>query len=84
MPVAHQSLAAVVGHLVGMAAEHGRDLRLNGLRQPRSGAIAQNLGQGIGKSSWRESRKTLVSVTASSARRALLGRAMLAEMASPN
>ena len=52
MPVAHQPLAAIVGQLVGMAAEQGRNLGLDGLRQQRSRAVAQNLGQRIGKSSW--------------------------------
>src|SRR5262249_830814 len=53
MPVAHQPLAAIIGELVGMAAEQARNLSLNGLRQKRSRAVAQNLGQRIGKSSWR-------------------------------
>ena len=52
MPMAHQPLAAVVGQLVGMAAEQGGNLGLDGLRQQRSRAVAQNLGQRIGKSSW--------------------------------
>jgi hypothetical protein len=52
MPVAHQPLVAVVGQLVGMAAEQSRHFRLDGLRQQRSRAVAQNLGQRIGKSSW--------------------------------
>src|SRR5262249_48461227 len=37
---------------VGMAAEQARNLGLNRLRQKRSRAVAQNLGQRIGKSSW--------------------------------
>jgi hypothetical protein len=37
---------------VGMAAEQGCDLGLNGLPQQRSRADAQNLGQRIGKVSW--------------------------------
>jgi hypothetical protein len=52
MPVAHQPLAAVVGQLVGMQAEQGGDLGLDRLRQQRSRAVAQHLGQRIGKSSW--------------------------------
>jgi hypothetical protein len=43
MPVAHQSPAAIIGELVGMAAEHARNLSLNGLGQKRSratGAVA--------------------------------------------
>src|SRR5262249_8054086 len=36
----------------GMAAEQARNLGLDGLRQNRSRAVAQNLGQRIGKSSW--------------------------------
>jgi hypothetical protein len=63
--VAHQPPAAIIGELVGMAAEQARNLGLDGLRQNRSRAVAQNLGQRIAKSSWlRESWKTLVSVTA--------------------
>ncbi len=41
MPVADQPLAAIIGQLVGMAAEQGRNLRLDGLRQQRSRAVAQ-------------------------------------------
>src|ERR1700716_963182 len=52
MSVAHQPLAAVVGLLVGMAAEQSRHFCLDGLRQQRSRAVAQNLGQRVGKSSW--------------------------------
>jgi hypothetical protein len=40
--VAHQPLAAIIGELVGMAAEQARNLSLDGLRQKRSRAIAQN------------------------------------------
>jgi hypothetical protein len=35
-----------------MAGEQGCDFRLDGLRQQRSRAVAQYLGQRIGKSSW--------------------------------
>jgi hypothetical protein len=52
MPVAHQPLATVIGQLVGMAAEQGRDFRLDSLRQQHSRTVAQHLGQRIGKSSW--------------------------------
>src|SRR5262249_48614722 len=52
MPVAHQPPPAIIGKLVGMAAEQARHLGLNRLRQKRSRAVAQNLGQRIGKSSW--------------------------------
>jgi len=52
MPVAHQPLAAIIGELVGMATEQARNLGLDSLRQQRSRAVAQNLGQRIGKSSW--------------------------------
>src|SRR5262249_11095304 len=38
--------------LVGVATEKGCDLGLDGLRQQRSRAVAQNLSQRIGKSSW--------------------------------
>jgi hypothetical protein len=48
--VAHQPAAAVIGELVGMAAEQGGNLGLDGLRQQRSRAVAQNLGQRIGES----------------------------------
>jgi hypothetical protein len=41
MSVAHQPLATVLGHLVGMAAEQGCNLCLDSLRQQRSRAIAQ-------------------------------------------
>src|SRR5262249_60107220 len=52
MPVAHQPPAAIIGELVGMTAEQARNLGLEGLRQKRSRAVAQNLGQRISKSSW--------------------------------
>src|SRR6266699_6757835 len=35
-----------------MAAEQARNLSLDGLRQKRARAVAQNLGQRIAKSSW--------------------------------
>src|SRR5262245_61325840 len=52
MSVAHQPPAAIIGELGGMAAEQARNLGLDGLRQNRSRAVAQNLGQRIAKSSW--------------------------------
>src|SRR3954453_14796647 len=52
MPVADQPMAAVLGQLVAMAGEQGRNLGLDGLRQQRPCAAAQHLGQWIGKSSW--------------------------------
>src|ERR1700757_4031667 len=52
MPVAHQPPPAIIGKLVGMAAERARNLGLDGLCQKGSRAVAQNLGQRIGKSSW--------------------------------
>ena len=52
MPVADQPLAAILGQLVGMAGEQGGNLGLDRLRQQRSRAVAQHLGQRIGKSSW--------------------------------
>jgi len=52
MSMAYEPLAAVVSQLVSVAAEQGGNLRLDGLRQQRSRAVAQNLGQRIGKSSW--------------------------------
>jgi hypothetical protein len=52
MPVADQPLAAVLGQLVSMTGEQGCDLGFNRLRQQRSSAVAQHLGQWIGKSSW--------------------------------
>src|SRR5258705_598078 len=72
MPVAHQPLVAVVGQLVGVAARQGRHFGLDGLRQKRSRAVAQGLGQRVRKASVRgcakvlgwESWKTLVSVWA--------------------
>src|SRR5262249_9094811 len=50
--MAHEPLATVVGQLVSMGAEQGCNLGLDGLRQQRSRAVAQNLGQRISKSSW--------------------------------
>jgi hypothetical protein len=45
--MAYQPLATIIGALVRMAAEQGRNLGLDSLRQQRSRAIAQNLGQRI-------------------------------------
>ena len=52
MPVAHQPLAAITGKLVGMAADERGNLRLDRLRQQRSRAVAQHLGQRIDECSW--------------------------------
>src|SRR4051794_15540153 len=52
MPVAHEPLAVVLGKFIGIHAEQRCGLGLNRLRQRRSRAIAQYLGQRIGKSSW--------------------------------
>src|SRR5260370_38857414 len=52
VPMAHESLATVVGQLDGMGDEQGCNLGRDGLRQQRSRAVAQNLGQRISKSSW--------------------------------
>src|SRR5438094_5152717 len=52
MRMAHQPLTTVVGELVGVAAEQGRDFGFNGLCQQRAGTVTQNLGQRIGKTSW--------------------------------
>src|SRR5260221_14652743 len=52
MSVAHQPLAAVIGALVGMAAEPGRNLGLDSMRQQCSRTVTQYLGQRICKSSW--------------------------------
>ena len=48
----HQPAVAVVGQLVGMAAEEARDLGLHGMPQQRSRVVAQHLGQWIGKRPW--------------------------------
>jgi hypothetical protein len=50
--MAHQPLAAVIGEFVGMAAQQGGHLGLNRLRQQRSCAVTQDLGQRIGECSW--------------------------------
>jgi hypothetical protein len=50
--VAHQSRPTVVGQLVGVPKEQGRNLGLDRLRRQRSCAVAQHLGQRIGKRSW--------------------------------
>src|SRR4051812_27082714 len=52
MAMAHQPLAAILGVRVGVAAEEGRDLGLDGLRQQGSGALAQNFGQRVGELCW--------------------------------
>ena len=52
MAMAHQPLAAVFGLSVGVAAKEGCDLRLDGLRQQRSRALAQNFGERVGERGW--------------------------------
>src|SRR4051812_49979402 len=52
MAMAHQPLAAILGVRVGVAAEEGCDLGLDGLRQQGSGALAQNFGERIGELGW--------------------------------
>src|SRR5271163_2495956 len=52
MPMAHQPSVAIIGQLVGMAAEEARNLGLHGMRQQRSRAVAQYLGQWVGKHPW--------------------------------
>src|SRR3954467_13061160 len=52
MTMAHQPLAAVFGLSVGVAAEEGCDLRLDGLRQQGSRALAQNFGQRVRELCW--------------------------------
>src|SRR4051812_8506277 len=52
MAMAHQPLAAILGLLVGMAAEEGCDLSLDGLRQQGSRALAQNFGERVGELCW--------------------------------
>ncbi len=52
MAVAHQASATSLGDLVGMPLEQSRHLGLDRLRQKRSCAIAEDLGQRIGKSLW--------------------------------
>ena len=52
MSMAYQPLTAVIRQLVSVAAEQSGNLRLDGLRQQRSRAVAQNLGQRISKTSW--------------------------------
>jgi hypothetical protein len=52
MAVAHQPSAAIIAQLVSVLAEQGRYLGLYRLHKQRSRAVAQNLGQPIGKSPW--------------------------------
>src|SRR5208282_746390 len=52
MPVTHQPSVTIIGKFVGMAAEEARNLGLHGMRQQRSRAIAQNLGQWVRKRPW--------------------------------
>src|SRR5664280_2084893 len=52
MPMAHQPRPAIIGQLVGMAAEEAGNLGLHCLRQQRSRAVAQHIRQQIGKRPW--------------------------------
>jgi hypothetical protein len=52
MPVAHHTLAAVIGEFVGMAAEQGGYFCLDRLRQQRSSPVAHHVGQLIGQCPW--------------------------------
>src|ERR1019366_10328073 len=52
MPVTHQPSVAIIGQFVGMAAEEAGNLGLHGMRQQRSRAVAQNLGQWVRKRPW--------------------------------
>src|SRR4051795_791655 len=45
-------MVAILGVRVGVAAEEGCDLRLDGLRQQRSRALAQNFGERVGEGFW--------------------------------
>lgn len=49
MPVAHQPAAAILAPFVAMAVEQVCDLGLDSLRQQRSRAFAQDLGNGSAK-----------------------------------
>src|SRR5215471_8209758 len=59
MPVADQPLAAVLDQFVSMSCEQSCNLGLDRLRQQRSRAVAQHLGQGISKSSWLAERENV-------------------------
>ncbi len=50
--MAYQPRPTIIGQLVGMAAEEAGYLGLHGLRQERSCAVAQHIGQQIGKHPW--------------------------------
>ena len=52
MTVAHQPLAAFIGALLGVAPEERGHLGLDRLGQKGTGAVAQHLGQRIGKRRW--------------------------------
>src|SRR5215212_7727476 len=60
MTMAHQPLAAVFGLSVGVAAKEGCDLGLDGLRQQRSRALAQNFGERIGELGWLDQRDDVI------------------------
>src|SRR3954447_1272982 len=52
MTMAHQPWAASLGVLVGVAAKEGCDLSLDGLRQQRTRALAQNFGERVRELCW--------------------------------
>jgi hypothetical protein len=52
MGLSSTDIRAVVGQLVGMRAEQGCNLGLDGLHQQGSRTVAQNLSQRISKTSW--------------------------------
>src|SRR4029079_5463654 len=52
MPVAHEALKPVRGFERGVLSEEIGNLGLNGLRQQGAGALAQDIGQRIGKAVW--------------------------------
>src|SRR4051812_26336358 len=60
MAMAHQPLAAVFGLSVGMAAEEGCDLGLDGLRQQGSRTLAQNFGERVGELGWLDQLDDLI------------------------
>jgi len=52
MPVAHEALKSVRGFERGVLGEEIGNLGLDGLRQQGAGALAQDIGQRIGKAVW--------------------------------
>jgi hypothetical protein len=62
--VTHQPLAAVVSQIVGMAAEQGRNLGFDGLRQQRAAPLRKTSVSGSAEVPGWQSWNTLISVTA--------------------